>query len=321
MATKRRQALMAATRQRVGEVERSLDTPIEKGAGEFLRLPLDEIRPDPENPRWGGKKGLTLPEVHSPESAKTDTRRRDAEDVRALARTIESTGLHHPIEVWRNGGWYQILDGERRYLALCFLGRTHTDAKLLPEPPKRTRLSQLVVNVQRSNLTMPQMLHNLELILKEAEQAGTPINDAKTFDSYVNLTRTQAFRWWSILEGPRDVREAIHRGVLNRLTAAYDAAREPNIDKRRQLYADGEAQVSSPAAAEAQKSTKKRRSRKNKRISLGSTTSASVVKYIMESIDPGSVEGIDWNNDTAAQRSFKKLLRNLERDLSDGKRE
>ncbi len=119
-------------------------TPIHSPASEVLRLsmlrggspalsrvPLSQIRSDPDRPR----------------------RQFPRESIEALAESIRLHGLLTPLLVRQIGpGRYRLVAGERRLRALALLNRTYADAIVLTDDACDCALIALVENLQRESL-------------------------------------------------------------------------------------------------------------------------------------------------------------------------
>ena len=79
--------------------------------------------------------------------------RKSFEDIESLAGSIKKHGLIHPILVRKEGGKYIIISGQRRYLALKFLGLKEIPA--IEWSPKIDEILpiQLIENIQRKDLS------------------------------------------------------------------------------------------------------------------------------------------------------------------------
>lgn len=101
-----------------------------RGGRQLTRIRLDEIVPNPAQPR----------RVFS-ENAIVE-----------LAGSIRRYGLLSPVIVRRTAEGYELIAGERRLRALRLLGEEETDAQVLTACDRESALIALVENVQRENL-------------------------------------------------------------------------------------------------------------------------------------------------------------------------
>lgn len=100
------------------------------GAGVLLRLPPEQIRPNPAQPR----------------------RSFDREALQELAASIAQHGLIQPLTVRRQGGVYELVAGERRLRAARLAGLQEIPCLLLEVDELHSGLLALVENLQRKDL-------------------------------------------------------------------------------------------------------------------------------------------------------------------------
>ena len=306
----------AATRS-VTPLERGLESEPPLGAGDYLRKPLDEIRPDTTNPRWAEARVPTWQELSGPlENIEDHEIRKEVETIHGLKQSLAQVGQRQAIEVWRNASWYEITDGERRFWAAKLLGWTHLDVKVLPERPVRSKLIQFIVNFQRRSLGIRQSLTNLESILSEAKTEGKEIHNGQELIKLVGFTEATGFRWWGVLNGPEDVRDAIHSGHITSVRDAFMIAKETDPAKRAAMIQDPGHRI--PQTREISRPAPKApstRGRRAKQVSFGTTSSAATAKWIFQRLDPqGDFLPTDWDDFKQINQAWKKLFEKIERD-------
>lgn len=123
---------MAARKSGLG---RGLDAliPQDDKRGAFEVISVDEVEPNPEQPRG----------------------EMDEQALESLAASIESIGLLQPIVVRRAGGRYVLVAGERRLRASKMAGLGSIPAVVRSETDSRTNLVEaLVENLQREDLSI-----------------------------------------------------------------------------------------------------------------------------------------------------------------------
>lgn len=318
----RREALRTAATRSVGPLERNLEMEPPQGTGDYLRKPTDEFRPDTTNPRWAEIRRPTWEELTGPlENVKDPELRKEVEMIHGLKNSMDQVGQRQPIEAWRNGGWLEITDGERRYWAGKLLGWTHLDVKVLPERPARSKLVQFIVNFQRRDLNTRQSLTNLQNILIEAKETGNEVTTGPDFVKLVGFTETTGFRWWGILQGPQDVREAILSGRVQSVRDAYEISKEGDSTKRAAMIQDP-ATRRSPPPSQTSPSTSKpasSRGRRAQQIRFGNTSSTDTARYLFERLDPeGAFTPTDWSNLNQINKAWRKLIEKLEHQFATG---
>lgn len=103
-----------------------------RGARQLTRVRLEEIRPNPDQPRKS-----------FPENAIVE-----------LAGSIRRYGLLSPLTVRKTAeGGYELIAGERRLRALRLLGESETDALVLQVRDRDSALIALIENLQREDLS------------------------------------------------------------------------------------------------------------------------------------------------------------------------
>jgi ParB family chromosome partitioning protein len=117
---------------RRGGLGRGLDSLIPRGPGGVTEIPVDEIRPNPHQPRH----------------------RADPAQLAELAESIREHGVIQPIVVTRPAGGtgYVLIAGERRWQAARLAGLERVPALVKEATPQQMLELALVENVQRADL-------------------------------------------------------------------------------------------------------------------------------------------------------------------------
>ena len=84
---------------------------------------------------------------------KTLTSEEDETGISDLANDIHTNGLINPITVRLNNNKYEIIAGQRRYLATKLLNKTHIPCNILNVDSQKAEEISLVENVQRNQMT------------------------------------------------------------------------------------------------------------------------------------------------------------------------
>ena len=84
---------------------------------------------------------------------KTLTGEEDETGISDLANDINTNGLINPITVMVNNDKYEIIAGQRRYLAMKQLNKTHIPCNILNIDTQKAEEISLVENVQRNQMT------------------------------------------------------------------------------------------------------------------------------------------------------------------------
>jgi len=117
--------------------------------GHPLRLPLEQVQPDPEQPR----------------------KELDPDRLEELAASIKERGIKSPISVkpQNDAGFYLINHGERRFRAAALAGLTEIPAFIDDE---HDSYDQVIENIQREDLTPLEIAHFIERRLQGGEKKG-----------------------------------------------------------------------------------------------------------------------------------------------------
>jgi ParB family chromosome partitioning protein len=108
-----------------------LDSTVVAEAGERVQeIPVDKIRPNPENPR----------------------KKFDRTAIEELAQTIKQHGLLQPILVQKQDDHYVVISGERRLRALIHLGMAKAPCIVKELDRRKTLEVSLIENIQREQL-------------------------------------------------------------------------------------------------------------------------------------------------------------------------
>jgi ParB family transcriptional regulator, chromosome partitioning protein len=155
--------------------------------GTLVQLPLDQIRPNPYQPR-----------------------REFNEDALAeLAASLGASGLLQPIVVRPVDGGYQLIVGERRLRAADRLGWREIGA-VVRQVDDRTLLTlALVENLQRDQLTA---IEEADGYLRLIEEFGV---SQSALAEIVGRSRPAVSNALRLLKLPADVQELVHHGHLS----------------------------------------------------------------------------------------------------------
>ena len=123
--------------------EKDPSLPIHVQGSSLLEIPLQEIRPNPYQPRQ------TF----------------DQEALEELAHSIKEMGIIQPILVKAVDGGYEIVVGERRFRAARLAGLTTIPAMISNVEPENQHIIALVENIHRSNLSAVEEAFSMREIL------------------------------------------------------------------------------------------------------------------------------------------------------------
>lgn len=179
-------------------------------AGDYQRLPLTNIRPNPYQPR----------------------REFDESELSELQASLKSSGLLQPITVRRAGDGYELISGERRLRAAARLGWSEIPA-IIRDVDDRTLLTlALVENLQRADLNAVDEARGYRRLSEEFGFTHAQIAEA------IGKDRTSITSLLRILQLPAAVLEIVEKG---RLSAGHARALVSLEDERRALALANEA--------------------------------------------------------------------------------
>jgi ParB/RepB/Spo0J family partition protein len=313
--------IAAAVQGDLNEVSRQLERPIDRNRGVFERPALESVRPDPENPR---NLNLTWEELsqgirqlaQKEESAPRTAREKIIESIAGMATSFKNIGQLQAIIVYRDDrGMLRIVDGERRYWAARVAEWNEIEAKVRPSRPKYIRLEQYAANMLREDLTLAGHLNNLEMLLGEAEEQGTPVKSLTEFSTVLGKPRTTVQTWWSILRSNHeDVKEAIRTGAVTSLETAYAAAQEVDASRRAALLQGHSLPGRNTTQTSNQRSTG--RGRPKTAVELGRAKDLEVVRRLIEAIPlDQSFAQTDWSDPKDVQNAWRLFIEAFTRSI------
>ncbi|WP_081630739.1 ParB/RepB/Spo0J family partition protein [Thioalkalivibrio sp. ALE16] len=250
----------AGEKPSVGEgVARELAQSEHFGEGELQSIRVDRIHTSEVNPRklpvdsvWiqgladrarnalGRKSGTAadeaiLEQLDQEIADLSDVRTRTAlETLMVLARSIHSDRLISPVTVrFVEGRGYELIAGERRFLAHILLGRTNIRALLRrldredPNDVLKGEITSLMENIAREDLTMAEQINAIERIV-DAKQRVDPdwVLNGVNLMRLLHQPRRRAYRYVEALTAPPEIRAQINDGTLDSFRSIEEAKRE-----------------------------------------------------------------------------------------------
>jgi len=136
--------------------------------------------------------------------------REPAEGIDDLARSLDQYKLKQPIVVYRRGGKYQILIGQRRFLAAKKLRWKEIDAIVQPAPDELdARAISLSENVQRVDLDPRDKADTCKYLF---DRLGSVRNVAKR----LGVSETTVRRWLDYAAVPQEMKDLVAAGKISR---------------------------------------------------------------------------------------------------------
>lgn len=180
---------------------------LSSGGEEILKLPISKVEPRAGQPRYNF----------------------DGEALEELSESIRQYGLIQPITVRRlEGGYYQIIAGERRWRASRLAGLTEIPARVIEADERRAMELALVENLQREDLNPIEEARGYKTLMDEfgmtQDQAAQSVGKSRP-------AVTNALRLLSLGDA---VLEMVEKGTLS---AGHARALVPVKNPERQLEA------------------------------------------------------------------------------------
>jgi ParB/RepB/Spo0J family partition protein len=156
------------------------------------------------------------PDPHQPRKLFDDDKQAE------LAASIKANGLLYPITVHACGGYYQIVDGERRYRALVANGEKTVPCLIVATGDAQdTQLLQIVANLQREGLTLAETSASVTALCEQIGAEATAERLGKSL-SWVSKRR-------GLLDVPA-LKPLIESGKLNDAEMARDLVTLQKVD-------------------------------------------------------------------------------------------
>jgi ParB family chromosome partitioning protein len=159
-----------------------------QNSGDVLRIPVDQIEPNPYQPRMAF----------------------DNESLEELADSIRTFGLIQPITVRRKSdGKYQIISGERRYKACRLAGMDLVPAYVREANDQGMLEMAIVENVQRQDLDPIEIAMSYQRLIDECNLTQEEMADR------VGKKRTSITNYLRLLKLPAKVQHDIKVGLIS----------------------------------------------------------------------------------------------------------
>ena len=160
----------------------------EPGQETITKLPLQKVEPNPNQPR----------------------RSFDEEELQALADSIAEHGILQPLAVRAlDGGFYQIIAGERRWRAARMAGLSEVPVVVLEADDRTVMELALIENLQRQDLNPMEEAEGYRVLMEDygltQEQAAARVG--KSRPAVTNALRLLAL--------PDEVRAMVENGTLS----------------------------------------------------------------------------------------------------------
>ena len=165
------------------------------------------------------------------ELGEANIRRRDiTADIDELAYSIGTFGLQHPIVIQPIGDKYEIVIGQRRYLAAKQLGWTKIPARIMSERLSEfdARVLSFSENVQRRDLSPRDKANTCSYLLN---RLGTPSAVAE----HLGVTEQTVRKWLEYADVPETLKHLVEEKIITRPQATRLFQYVPNVEKAERI--------------------------------------------------------------------------------------
>jgi len=286
------------------------------------QIPLTEITCDDKN-RIQTKLDPKDPSKIDKEDPYYENKMDFLEGLKELADSIKSIGVEEPIKIYRHGEGYKIAYGERRFMGSILAGKKTIPAILEKSRPKNLREIQAMENLQRSDVLAWERIQAIKDMIDERAQnvKGFKLTKAEDLMPLLHKTRSHCFQYYTLLNAPDDVDQAMKEGKLTSLRRAskVTAIKDPELRKKvleeipSESLTDKEfvKAVNNLVTQPAKKKKGKGAGRKRTKIALGTTTDTFVVRKLMSNLSKKHIEDVDWENLDSVQKAWNVFLKDL----------
>lgn len=312
------------------------------GSLRYETVPLTKIKLDPNNPRKLAISPADLPDGPLSSDVQYELKKSEFDGLSSLAHSIKQKGVRHAIEVYKDGTDYQIISGERRYLASIIAGMDNIQAKVLDAKPSEfdLRFLQWIENIERVDLNPWERVENVKMLAKAySKDEGKPLS-ATVLSNLLACSLPYAMMYMAMLELNQDdeIYTALRNNQISSLEKAALVAKiiEPSL--RNQAL---KACISGATLKELRDISQKDKSlhikaiinsenslpqtrdvgRQASRVAMGYTSHTVVVKRLILAIlkEPEYMAykeqllPTDWSNFKNTTRCFQRLIKLMEK--------
>lgn len=166
------------------------------GDNNFMEIDIDDVRPNPFQPR---KKFST-------------------EKIKELADSLKEAGMIQPVVVYKENENYYLMVGERRWRAAQYLKWKKIPAIIKNVTQDEVIVGALVENIQREDLNAIEVAEGIEILIKEMgltqDKAGERLGmNRSTLTNYLRLLKLPEAVKESVISG--DISQGHARAILS----------------------------------------------------------------------------------------------------------
>jgi ParB family chromosome partitioning protein len=300
-------------------------------------IPVQRIELDPDNPR---QLAISQQEViHGLSSSASNKKQKsiELEALRLLSHTIQSSGMINPILVYKFEDKYQVIAGERRFLATLLAKKTEIEARIYHSKPSgfNLKLVQWVENTAREDLNLFERLNNIRDIIDAYQEENKQEKKftASLLKELTGLSLPQSTYYINVLAAPEIIHTFIKEGKLNSLdkvallvSIKSDVIQEKAIQACLQGMSLKQLRQCIANLEQLDKQSK-RNTRKQKagQVSLGKARHGRIVQEIVQAliqtkkykIPSALFSAVDWQDPVSSSQAFFKIISILEQSIEE----
>jgi ParB family chromosome partitioning protein len=293
-------------------------------------MSVEVIQRDPCNPRKLTISQEELMNGINKNDSNYQIKQKEYEKLFELSESIKKIGVRNAIEVYKHGVKYQIISGERRFLASLLAGQTHIPTRISEKPDEfKLRYMQWVENINREDLSLYEKYNNLTTIAKAYEDThGTEIVPS-ILQKILGTSTTQAYRYYSLLKAETEILELVKLHKITNLKVIDELSHIKSKDQKREITQRIKETKNQIASLSNFKTTltevqpAQRKILKDQVINLGKVTDKNIARELFQiilkdkRIAKHQIHFIDTNWDSAktVNKVFKKLVKLIEKEF------
>jgi ParB/RepB/Spo0J family partition protein len=143
---------------------------------------------------------------------KTLTSEEDETGISDLVNDIHTNGLINPITVRLNNNKYEIIAGQRRYLATKLLNKTHIPCNILNVDSQKAEEISLVENVQRNQMT------TIDKVKAYSKLYDVYHGDIDKVTSVIHISKSTIRKYLKISKLPEEILDLLDTNSENKIT-------------------------------------------------------------------------------------------------------
>jgi ParB family transcriptional regulator, chromosome partitioning protein len=278
---------------------------------------IEKIMLDPNNPRQHKIQREDLQNGPIKKDPDYNEKIKELEGLTQLSLSIQKDGLLNPITVVKEGDFFRVVAGERRFLASLIAKKAIIESRVFNREPNSFDLKvvQWTENEARKDLSLYNKLRNIIDIVKSYEDKKLETMSAKTLSKTVSIGLSLAHYYLAILNNKPLMRLI----ETNKITSIRNAIKVVGCKTESEML-----EKLNGKEAKAKKQGKAQGAgRRRESISFGITKQTKVARVFVESILNQTdfkkyldqFTTVDWSCMSESTKAFKKLVKIVEKEV------